>query len=159
RRSEMGSAVAARVDTVRTFCRICTTLCGILVDVSGERVLRVRGDRDHPFSRGYTCPKGRSLPQMHHHCDRLERPMLRTGDGLVPTSWEACLDDIAERLRTIVDRSGPRAVGVFFGSGIGMDAAGYRMAEALYGAIGRPPRFSPLTIDGTAKALVAYQMG
>lgn len=49
------------VRTVRCFCRICTALCGILVDVSGDRVVSVRGDRDHPFSRGYTCPKGRSL--------------------------------------------------------------------------------------------------
>src|SRR5262249_57964305 len=50
-------------------------------------------------------------------------------------------------------------IGMFFGSGIGMDAAGYRMAEALHAALGRPPRFSPLTIDGTAKALIAYQIG
>src|SRR5262245_42484408 len=126
--------------TVRSFCRICTTLCGILVDVSGEEVRRVRGDRDHPFSHGYTCPKGRSLPRMHHHPDRLERPLIRVGDRLAATSWERCLDDLAERLRAVIDRHGPRAIGVFFGSGIGMDASGYRMAEALYAAIGRPPR-------------------
>src|SRR5262245_58260818 len=145
--------------TVRSFCRICTTLCGILVDVSADRVVRVRGDKDHPFSRGYTCPKGRSLAQMHHHRDRLERPLLRAGDRLVPSSWDACLDDLAQRLRAILESHGPQAIGVFFGSGVGMDAAGYRMAEALYAAIGRPPRFSPLTIDGTAKALVTYQVG
>jgi anaerobic selenocysteine-containing dehydrogenase len=40
-----------------------------------------------------------------------------------------------------------------------MDAAGYRMAEALYAAIGTPARFSPLTIDGTAKVLVSDQVG
>jgi anaerobic selenocysteine-containing dehydrogenase len=156
-----GGATLADPDahTVRSFCRICTTLCGILVDVAGDQVVRVRGDKDHPFSRGYTCPKGRSLPQMHHHRERLERPLLRIGDRLVPAPWSECLDDLAERLQAILDRHGPRAIGVFFGSGVGMDAAGYRMAEALYGAIGRPPRFSPLTIDGTAKALIAHQMG
>ena len=51
------------VRTVRSFCRICTAVCGILVDVAGDEVVRVRGDRDHPFSHGYTCPKGRALPQ------------------------------------------------------------------------------------------------
>ena len=55
------------VRTVRSFCRVCQSVCGILVDVhddpAGERVLRVRGDRDHPVSAGYTCPKGRALPQ------------------------------------------------------------------------------------------------
>ena len=66
--------------TVRSFCRICTSVCGILVDVDGDEVVRVRGDQDHPFSHGYCCPKGRALPQMHHHPDRLERPRIRV-DG------------------------------------------------------------------------------
>ena len=48
---------------------------------------------------------------------------------------------------------------MFFGSGIGMDAAGYRMQEALFRAIGTPAKFSPLTIDGTAKTLVAHLVG
>src|SRR5438876_8956613 len=43
--------------------------------------------------------------------------------------------------RSIIDRHGPESIGVFFGSGVGMDAAGYRMAEALYAAIGTPARF------------------
>jgi anaerobic selenocysteine-containing dehydrogenase len=126
------------VRTVRSFCRICTTVCGILVDVSGDRVVRVRGDREHPFTRGYTCPKGRSLPRMHHHPDRLERPLVRVGDHLAPSSWDACLDDLADRLRVVLERHGPQAIGVFFGSGLGMDAAGYRMAEALHAAIRSP---------------------
>ncbi|XVQ14726.1 molybdopterin-containing oxidoreductase family protein [Spirillospora sp. CA-255316] len=147
------------VRTVRSFCRICTSVCGILVDVSGVEVIRVRGDRDQPLSRGYTCTKGRALPRMHHHPDRLERPLMRIDGRPRPVTWEECLDDLGARLRPIIDRHGPEAVGVFFGSGIGMDAAGYRMAEALYGAIGTPARFSPLTIDGTAKPLVADLVG
>ncbi|HXY94596.1 MAG TPA: molybdopterin-dependent oxidoreductase [Acidimicrobiia bacterium] len=147
------------VRTVRSFCRICTAVCGILVDVAGDEVVRVRGDQDHPFSHGYTCPKGRALPRMHHHPDRLERPLMRTGDRLEPTTWDACLDDLAARLREVVDAHGPEAIGVFFGSGVGMDAAGYRMAEALYNALGTRARFSPLTIDGTAKVLVSDLVG
>ena len=145
--------------TVRSFCRVCTSVCGILVDVEGERVVRVRGDRDHALSHGYTCAKGRALPAMHHHPDRIERPLVRVGGELRPAAWEACLDDLAGRLRPILDDHGPAAVGVFFGSGVGMDAAGYRMAQALHGALRTPARFSPLTIDGTAKTLVADLVG
>lgn len=147
------------IRTERSFCRVCTSLCGILVDTEGERVLRVRGDRDHPLSRGYTCPKGRALPQMHHHPRRLERPLIRRDGALEPTSWEHCLDDLGARLRDIIDRHGPAAVGIYFGSGVGMDAAGYRMSGALHAAIGTPAKFSPLTIDGTAKVLVSSLIG
>jgi anaerobic selenocysteine-containing dehydrogenase len=145
--------------TVRSFCRICTTICGIEVDVDGDQVVRVRGDRNHPFTQGYTCPKGRALPQLHHHPERLEHPLLRVDGTLRQATWDETLDDIGARLRAIIDESGPSAVGMFFGSGIGMDAAGYRMQEALFRAIGTPAKFSPLTIDGTAKTLVAHLVG
>jgi anaerobic selenocysteine-containing dehydrogenase len=96
---------------------------------------------------------------MHHHPERLERPQIRIDDRLQPTTWDACLDDLGSRLQAIVDRHGPEAIGVFFGSGVGMDAAGYRMAEKLNAAIGTPARFSPLTIEGTAKVLVSDLVG
>jgi anaerobic selenocysteine-containing dehydrogenase len=145
--------------TVRSFCRVCTAVCGILVDVEGDQVVRVRGDHDHPLSRGYTCPKGRGLPQLHHHPARIERPHVRVDGVLHPTSWDACLDDLGGKVRAIIDEHGADAVGVFFGSGVGMDAAGYRMAQALHAAIGTAAKFSPLTIDGTAKVLVADLVG
>jgi anaerobic selenocysteine-containing dehydrogenase len=147
------------IRTVRSFCRVCTAQCGILVDVEGEEVVRVRGDKAHPVTHGYTCPKGRALPQVHHHPRRIERPMMRQDGALAPVSWDACLDDMAHRLRAVIDEHGPAAVGIFFGSGVGMDAAGYRMSEALQAAIGTPAKFSPLTIDGTAKTLVSTLVG
>ena len=150
---------ATDVRTVRSFCRICTSVCGILVDVAGDEVVRVRGDHDHPLSHGYTCAKGRALPQMHHHPDRLEQPLTRVDGTLRPTTWDACLDDLGTRLRTIVEQDGPGAIGIFFGSGVGMDAAGYRTAQGLHRAIGTPAKFSPLTIDGTAKVLVSDLVG
>jgi anaerobic selenocysteine-containing dehydrogenase len=139
--------------------RICTAICGIVVEVDGDEVLKVRGDPDHPLSHGYTCPKGRALPQLHHHPDRIERSLLRIDGRLEPVSWEACLDDLGDRLRAIIDEHGPASVGVYFGSGLGMDAAGYRMMGSLFDAIGTPAKFSPLTIDGTAKTLVAHLVG
>lgn len=145
--------------TVRSFCRVCTSVCGILVDVEGDDVVRVRGDQDHPLSHGYTCAKGRALGQMHHHPARLEQPMVRVDGVLRDTTWDECLDDLGTRVRTIVEEHGPAAVGIFFGSGNGMDAAGYRMAQALHAAIGTPAKFSPLTIDGTAKVLVSDLVG
>ncbi|KWX67472.1 molybdopterin-dependent oxidoreductase [Mycobacterium sp. NAZ190054] len=142
--------------TVHSFCRVCTSVCGILVDVDGDEVVRVRGDQDHPFSRGYTCPKGRALPLLHHHPDRIERPRMRIGGQQRETTWETCLDDLSTRLRDVIDRHGPESVAFYFST---MESAGFRMAEALHAAIGTPAKFSPLTIDGTAKPLISDLVG
>jgi anaerobic selenocysteine-containing dehydrogenase len=144
------------MQTVRSFCRICTSVCGILVDVDGDEVLRVRGDQDHPFSQGYTCAKGRALPLLHHHPARLERPQMRVDGQLQDTAWDTCVDDLGTRLKAIISEHGPQAVGFYFST---MESAGFRMAEALHAAIGTPAKFSPLTIDGTAKPLVSDLVG
>jgi anaerobic selenocysteine-containing dehydrogenase len=147
------------VTTKRTICRICTNQCGVVLHVDGDEIVRVKGDFDHPLSKGYTCPKGRALGKLHHNPAAITRPHMRKDGQLVPVSWDECLDDLAARLRTVVDEHGPNAVGVYFGSGLGMDAAGFRLADTFYKALGTPPKFSPLTIDGTAKVMVSCMVG
>jgi anaerobic selenocysteine-containing dehydrogenase len=143
----------------RSYCKICTNQCGVVVDVAGDEIVKVKGDFKHPLSKGYTCPKGRALGQSHRNPGAITRPLLRKNGQLVPVSWSECLDDLAARLRNVVDTHGPNAVGIYFGSGLGMDASGYRMADTFYKSLGNPPKFSPLTIDGTAKVLASSLVG
>ena len=147
------------VVTKHTYCRICMVHCGLVAEVAGDQIVKVRGDRDHPLTRGYTCPKGRATGQVHHLPGAITRPMMRKDGELVPVSWDEALDDIAAKLRMIIDKYGPDAVGMYFGSGLGLDSSGYVMEEAFYHALGTPPKFSPLTNDGTAKVMVAGTMG
>src|SRR5262245_2851069 len=98
-------------------------MCGIVVEVDdraeGARVVRVRGDAEHPLSHGYTCPKGRALPEVHHHPRRLDRPWTRTGGA---TTWDDLLDDLAERVGAAVEAHGPAAVAMYLASGSAFDA-------------------------------------
>ncbi len=144
---------------IRSHCKICTNQCGIAVDVEDNRIVRVKGDFAHPLSKGYTCPKGRAIGQNHHHPQAIDRPLMKQNGALVPVDWDEALDDIAARLKAVKDAHGPNAIGFYFGSGLGMDAAGFRMGEAFHRGFGHPPKFSPLTIDGTAKVLVCCQVG
>nr|WP_317928951.1 molybdopterin-dependent oxidoreductase [Halioxenophilus sp. WMMB6] len=84
---------------------------------------------------------------------------MKQNGELVPVSWDEALDDVATRLQSIIDKHGPHSVAINFGSGLGLDSSGYAMEEALYRALGYGPKFTPLTIDGVAKVLVAGSMG
>ena len=77
----MGQTAAMSEPTVhRTFCRFCIAYCGALVSVDEEQtVLDVRGDPDHPTSRGYLCAKGRALGINQHDPRRLGQPLLGRG--------------------------------------------------------------------------------
>ena len=152
-------ASSAPIETRRTYCKVCMVHCGLLVDVAGDRVVKVRGDREHPISKGYTCPKGRATGQIHHDPDAITQPLMRKEGALVAVTWDEALDDIAAKLRSLIDRHGGHAVGINFGSGLGLDSSGYAMEEALHATLGHGPKFTPLTIDGVAKVLVAGAVG
>ena len=72
------------VEAKRTYCRVCMTHCGLIAEVAGDQIVKVRGDLDHPITRGYTCPKGRATDRIHHHPNAITRPMMRKDGELVP---------------------------------------------------------------------------
>src|SRR6476660_2018575 len=129
-----------------SFCRIGAALCGIVVKVDGDRVLEVRGDPDHPISRGYTCPKGRAIPSVHHHPDRLDAPRLRGADA----KWDDVLDDLADRIAAVRAEHGNDAVGAYLATGLAYDLNGWHTAERLLGLLPTQQRYTPVTIDNAA---------
>ena len=140
----------------KSFCRICACLCGISVDVDDDdQVLSVRADVDHPLTEGYSCSKGRDAGKTHHSPDRLLAPAVRKDGVLKPVSWDEALDDLAARLRGIIDESGPDAVGAFVGGGCYPDTGGFAMARPMLTALGTRSRYSDMSIDTMSKLIVA----
>lgn len=104
-------------ETRKTFCRFCHVFCGMEADLEAGRVVALRGDRDNPITRGYTCQKGRAELERLYHPDRLQTPLVRSGDGFAPIAAQDALDQVAEKLRGIIDEHGPDSVAVYVGCG------------------------------------------
>jgi anaerobic selenocysteine-containing dehydrogenase len=133
----------------------------VLVDVDDDgRPLRVRGDRANPVYRGFTCEKGRQLPDQHTHPERLLHTMRRGAGGVYePVTVDDAVADVAARLRAIVDAYGPRAVAVYTGTCASRNPAAKPAFMALMDAIGSPMRFDSNTIDQPGKAVAAALHG
>lgn len=100
-----------------TYCRICEAACGMVATVQDGKVTKLRPDRDHPLSRGYACPKGIAMVEVHDDPDRVTRPLRRRPDGeFEPVSWEVALDEIAARMRLLVQAHGGRSIGWYMGN-------------------------------------------
>jgi len=152
------------VETRETFCRFCHAACPLEVDVEiangRERAIAVRGILDDPLFEGYTCIKGRQLPDQHHAPDRLRMPLRRQVDGSFTeiTSADA-LDDIASRIRRIIDEHGPRAVASYTGTGAFQNAISMPAAVAFHQGIGSPSFYTSITIDQPAHLTARLRMG
>jgi len=64
-----------------TACILCECNCGIVVHVEDRRLAHIRGDKEHPASRGYTCNKALRLDHYQSNRNRLTAPMRRRPDG------------------------------------------------------------------------------
>jgi anaerobic selenocysteine-containing dehydrogenase len=139
-------------DVRPSFCRICPNNCPVLVEVEDGRPVRVTGDPANDIWARYMCVKGRRLPELHAHPDRLLRSQKRSGDGTYrPISSELLMDEVAERLRTTIDRFGPRAVAGYIGTYIADSPASMAVFGAFWQKLGSPLLFTPETLDQAGK--------
>jgi anaerobic selenocysteine-containing dehydrogenase len=143
-----------------TYCRICSPLCGLVVDIEGDRVTRVQGDRDHPLTQGYTCPKGRRLGDLHSDPERLRASQRRVAPGVFePVEASRAIAEIGARLTAIVDAHGPDAVAFFAGTQHQTSALTPSFAGGWFRALGSHKRFGTMTIDQSAKWVATGRLG
>ncbi len=76
----------------------CPDLCSFSVEGDGEKA-RVRGNPDHPFTRGFTCNKGPALLKRINHPDRIVYPLLKKNGEFTPISWDNAFDLCEERIK------------------------------------------------------------
>jgi len=143
-----------------SFCRICQASCGLLVEVEANRIVKIAGDRDNALSGGFTCPKGRRGADFHHGPERLVNSLRRDADGSRrPIEVSSAIGEIAERLRAIVAAHGVDSVAVFQGTQSTFANLTRPFLQSWIRALGSHKHFSTMTIDQSAKWIVALRMG
>ena len=103
------------METKRVVCaHDCPDMCSLLAHVEDGRVIRIEGDPDQPFTAGFACAKVNRDAELVHSPDRITTPLRRVGakgEGrFTPITWDAALDEITARWKTIMAESGPLAL-------------------------------------------------
>jgi anaerobic selenocysteine-containing dehydrogenase len=94
-------------------CTLCEAMCGLKIELEGDRIVSVRGDEDDPFSQGYICPKGVAIGEVHHDPDRLRTPLKRMADGgFAPIGWNEAFALVEQGLRAVRAKDGSDAIAV-----------------------------------------------
>ena len=148
------------LETHKTYCRFCHNYCAFDVDVENGRAVAVRGDAGDPIYGGYTCIKGRQLPEAHAHPERVTRPLKRMPDGTyeeIPLTQ--ALDEIAARLKAITDQHGKRAIASYCGTYAFQNSAALAVSKAWHKGFGSESYYTSVTIDQPSKAVAMSRAG
>jgi anaerobic selenocysteine-containing dehydrogenase len=118
---------------VRGTCPMdCPDTCSWIVTVKDGKAIRLRGDPNHPFTRGALCAKMNGYIEFTRHPGRLMHPMRRVGakgEGrFVRINWDEALGEISDRFKSIIATHGSEAIWPYVGCG------SYGILQGLFGA-------------------------
>lgn len=152
-----GVASSATRTAFRT-CPLCEAGCGLEITVAEGGVTRIRGDQDDVFSRGFICPKGSTLRQLHEDPDRLRAPLVKRDGHHVEVSWDEAFAEADRVLNGAIERHGRGALAVYVGNPNAHNLAGLLYLRPLIQSLGTRNVFSASTVDQRPKELSAGWM-
>ncbi|MGB2923240.1 MAG: molybdopterin-dependent oxidoreductase, partial [Mycobacterium sp.] len=92
----------------------CPDTCAMLYHVEDGKLVDVKGDPDHPMTRGGLCVKVKNFHEHHYQSDRLMHPMRRVGakgaGEFERITWDEALAEIKQRWTSIIDEFGSQAI-------------------------------------------------
>src|SRR5918999_6452065 len=132
-------------------CPFCEATCGLEIEVEGREVVSVRGDKDDVFSRGFICPKGYGIKQLHEDPDRLRTPLVRREGELVEATWDEAFAEIDRRLTPILEEHGRDAVAAYLGNPSSHSFTFVSYGRVLMKALGSKNVYTARTVDQMPK--------
>ncbi len=142
-------------EQIKTYCRFCHAYCPMVATVDDNKLIDLQPDTDNEVYGGYTCIKGRQLIEQIDHPSRLQQSQKRQENGdHTAIATDQALDEIADKLTSILERYGPRSIASYNGTYSYQNSAAHDVTRAFHRAIDSPSYYCSVTIDQPAKVAI-----
>jgi NADH-quinone oxidoreductase subunit G len=91
---------------VGTICTHCADGCRTTLGVRNDKIIRGNNRDSSGINGEFLCIKGRYGFDFTEHPERLQSPMLRSGDGFEPISWSKALEIVAGKFASVKKAGG-----------------------------------------------------
>ncbi|MCX6531937.1 MAG: molybdopterin-dependent oxidoreductase, partial [Actinobacteria bacterium] len=128
-------------------CPLCEAGCGLAVTVRDNEVTHIRGDMQDVFSKGYICPKGSTLKQLHNDPDRLHVPLIKRNGVHVEATWAQAWAAIDAGITGVIAKHGRESIATYLGNPGAHGLSSLTFNRVLLQSIGSRQRYSASTVD------------
>ena len=132
-------------------CPLCEAGCGLAVTVRDNEVTYIRGDMQDVFSKGYICPKGSTLKQLHNDPDRLHVPLIKRNGVHVEATWAQAWAAIDVGITGVIAKHGRESIATYLGNPGAHGLSSLTFNRVLLQSIGSRQRYSASTVDQLPK--------
>ncbi len=139
-------------------CPLCEAMCGLRVQVGNGRVTKIRPNPDDVWSKGYICPKGTVLGELHHDPDRIRTPLVKENGAFREATWDEAFESCAAGLAPILEQDGIEAVATYIGNPVAHNFALSRYIPAFIAMSRLHSIYSAGTVDQWPKNLTCALM-
>jgi len=87
----LNKARAWELDRTASICPNCTQGCNVMMETRENQIVRMKPRPNEHVNAFFMCDWGRLNYRWMNEKNRAERPMVRQGATLAPTSWEAAI--------------------------------------------------------------------
>jgi len=130
-------------------CMLCSIGCAIEVQVDGQNLTKIRGDKAALSSEGYICQKAARLDHYQNHSERLSKPLKKNAQGeFEEVEWDTAINEIASKMKAIKKEHGGHAFAYYGGGGQG-NHLGATYSSSLLAALGTPYLYTALAQEKT----------
>ena len=142
----------------KSACILCECNCGLEIQVADGRLAKIRGDKEHPASQGYSCEKPLRLDHYQNGRDRLTSPLRRRPDGTYEEiDWDTAISEITARLASVKETYGGERILFYSGGGQG-NHLGVAYMQSLREALGTRYYSNALAQEKTGEGFVDAQL-
>ncbi len=132
-------------------CPLCEATCGLAIEHDGQQVLKIRGDAEDVFSKGFICPKGAALGELNADPDRLNQPMIRRGEDWQEVDWDTAFAAVEAGINAALTAHGRQSLGLYLGNPSAHNLSGTIYNRGLIKALASRNVYSASTVDQMPK--------
>ncbi|AQM61112.1 molybdopterin-dependent oxidoreductase [Clostridium baratii] len=88
----------------------CFDCCKFNVYVKDNSIVKIEGDKNHPYTKGFICKKGLAHLDRLNHKDRIYNPMIKKDNKWIEISFDEALNIMAEKLKEYKEKFGSKSI-------------------------------------------------
>ena len=88
----------------------CFDCCKFNIFVEGNDIIKIQGDKEHPFTKGFICKKGLAHLDRLRDKGRIYKPLLKVNGEFKEISFEEATNIMAERLKFYKEKYSSKSI-------------------------------------------------